>query len=128
MSQINPTLSANTGGASPGLISPFDISAFGTGAGQAGGAMVNRYQQLGLGSTGATPTSPGSFGTGSTAMQMDLGILPSLTGGIGGEFGAGEGQVQTQDLAQTLALAESNLRASAGNKGNVIGGINSLLG
>lgn len=116
-------------GGFPGLVSPFDVSALSTGQGASELAMGARYGQLGLGGTGATPTSPGSFGpTGSTAFQMDEGLAPSLTGGIPGEFAAGAGQVQTQDLGNTLRLALSNLETSAGNKGTTLTNASNLFG
>lgn len=119
--------SPGTGGAIPGLLSPFDLSSAASSLGQTIPSMANRYKQLGLGQIGATPTDPGSFGTGSTAMQMDIGALPSLTGGIPAEVEAGLGQVQTQDLAQSLALAHSNLAQGTSNKGGLLGGIDSLI-
>jgi hypothetical protein len=105
----------------PGVLSPFDISASATGLGQSELAMGNRYSQLGLGQTGATPTHPGSMGLGGTAEQMDLGAAPSLTGGIPNEFLAGLGQTQTSDLGASLATALSNLNATNTNKGNILG-------
>lgn len=116
-----------SGGGAPGLLSPFDISAFGTGLAGSEAAMGERYAQLGLGGTGATPTSPGSLGpAGTTAERMDLGLAPSLTGGIPAEFSAGLGQVQSQDLGQTLSLALNNLNTATSNKGNLLSGINTI--
>lgn len=85
-------------GGFPGMLSQFDVSAFNAGLPRAEATMANRYNQLGL--------------SGSTAEGMDLGVVPSLTGGIPSEFQAGSGQVQTQDLATTLQLALNNLTAS----------------
>lgn len=116
------------GGGFPGMLSPFDINAAQTGQQQAMANMTARYNQLGLGQQGATPTSPGSFGQGSTAMQMDLGQLPSITGGIPAQFQALLGQLQTEDLAQTSALAESNLNQSSSNKSSGLSGISSVAG
>jgi hypothetical protein len=110
----------------PGVLSPFDVAASQTGLGQAELAMGNRYSQLGLGQTGATPTDPGSMGLGGTAEQMDLGVAPSLTGGIPAEFLAGLGQVQAGDLGTSLALAQSNLTQSGTNKGNILGQIGKI--
>ena len=65
----------------PGSLSPFDTGIAQAGLGQSITAMENRYGQLGLGSQGATPTSPGGGLGLSTAALMDYGALPSLTGG-----------------------------------------------
>ena len=114
---------SGSGGGAPGVLSPFDIGAFAQGLGPAESAMRNRYAQLGLGQTGATPTDPGSMGSGSTAQQMDLGAAPSLTGGIPAEFQAGLGQVQSGDLSNSIALALSNLNTGSAAKGNLLGKI-----
>ena len=105
----------------PGVLSPFNLSTFETGAGQSELAMGNRYNQLGLGQTSATPTSAGSLGTGTTAEQMDLGTTPSLTGGIPTEFLAGLGQTQSGDLGQSLAAALSNLNTSNTKTSSLLG-------
>ena len=118
----------NAAGGFPGLLSQFDLSAAEQALAQSAGTIPARYQQLGLGQTGATPTDPGSFGAGGTAMQMDLGELPSLTGGLAGESQAALGQLQTEDIAQSLALGRSNLTQTAGNKGGLLTGVGSLIG
>lgn len=115
-------------GGVPGQLTPFDIGASTTGLGQSLEAMTNRYGQLGLGGNNATPTSPGSFGLGSTAMGMDLGALPSVTGGIPAEFTAEQGQAQTANLANSIQLALSNLKTGTSTKGSLLGEINNLLG
>lgn len=96
----------NASGGFPGLLSQFDTSAFGTGLGQSELAMGQRYNQLGM--------------TGSTPEAMDLGAAPSLTGGIPGEFAAGLGQTQTQDLGTTLQTALNNLQTAGGNKSTLL--------
>lgn len=96
----------NASGGFPGLISQFNLGAFGTGLGQSELAMGNRYNQLGM--------------SGSTPELMDLGAAPSLTGGIPGEFAAGLGQVQTQDLGTTLQTALNNLQTSGSNKSSLL--------
>lgn len=118
----------SSAGGFPGLISQFDTSAFSTGAAASDLATGARYGQLGLGQTGSTPTTPGNFGGGSTAMRMDLGLAPSLTGGIPSEFAAGAGEVQTQDLSTTLSQALNNLQTSAGNKGTLLTNAGNLFG
>jgi hypothetical protein len=132
-------------------------------------AMANRYQQLGLGGVGATPSGPtsgavkgvpgsgttpvnpgqfttgvaggggpggspfgGSGGPGSpglptggpTAFEMDIGVLPSETGGIPREFQAALGEAQFQDLGQTASAAAGSAQA----KGQTFSGIGSALG
>lgn len=107
------------GSGSPGFLSSFDRGAAQQALQGGTAAITNRYQQLGLGQTGATPSgpttgatpgipgsgttpvNPGNFGPGPTAMQMDLGQLPSLTGGLPEEIQAMLGQVQTQDMSET---------------------------
>lgn len=61
-------------------------------------ALANRYSQLGLGSTGATPTTPGGGLAQSTPALMDYGALPSYQGGVAGEGNAVLGQLQNQTL------------------------------
>jgi hypothetical protein len=74
--------------------------------GQSLGMMANRYSQLGLGTPGATPTSPGGGGP-TTPELMDLGALPSLTGGIPGQFAAVEGQLQNALPSTPLGKSSS---------------------
>lgn len=124
----------------PGFLSPFDTGAVNAALGEATQAMTNRYGQLGLGQTGAspsgpttgatpgipgsgtTPVNPGSMGAGSTAEQMDLGTAPSLTGGLPAEAQAALGQIQTQDLSQTSSSANSAIQG----KSQQVSGITSL--
>jgi hypothetical protein len=104
-------------------------------------AMANRYAQLGLGQTGATPSGPtsgavagvpgsgttpttgGSFGAGPTAFQMEEGALPGVTN-IPEEFKAALGEAQFQDLGQTASAAAGSAQA----KGQTFSGIGSALG
>lgn len=83
----------------PGNLTPFDTSVAQAGLGQSISAMENRYNQLGLGSQGATPTSPGGGRGLSTAALMDYGALPSLTGGEAQQFQALLGQLQNQAVS-----------------------------
>ena len=115
-----------TGTNAPGTVSPFDQQAVGNALNLNEQAMQNRYAQLGLSATGATPGSPGGpaggVGAGSgqapqsgagmpTAEQMDLGFLPSLAGGLPGEAEALMGQIQN-----------ANLQAAGGSGGGGKGG------
>jgi hypothetical protein len=97
----------------PGFISPFTSGAFGAGEGTSLGMMANRYNQLGM--------------TGSTPEAQDLGLAPSITGGIPAEFQAGQGQLQTQDLGQTSSSAQSALQSKQ-NQVGAIGQGAGLLG
>ena len=134
-------------GAAPGFTSPFDQSLVGGAANLGGEAMANRYAQLGLSGVGATPTSPGGLpggvGVGGganwasagganpgmpgsdmpTAEAMDLGMLPTLTGGIPGEAEATLGMIQNANLANTGGGG-----GSGGGKGGGAGGAASALG
>jgi hypothetical protein len=103
--------------------------------------MANRYAQLGLGQTGATPSGPtsgavpgipgsgttptigGARGTGPTALQMEEGALPGWTN-IPQEFQAALGEAQFQDLGQTASAAAGSAQA----KGQTFSGIGSLAG
>lgn len=90
----------------PGFVSPFDLGALAQGQGQSTAAMANRYSQLGLATPNATPTSPGGGGMG-TAEQQDLGIAPSLTGGIPAQYSALLGQAQTANLQNPGGVSTS---------------------
>lgn len=68
----------------PGFVDPFALGQVGLGAGQSVQAMQNRYNQLGMG--------------GSTPNQMDLGNLPSVSGGIEGQFRGLIGELQNAGL------------------------------
>jgi hypothetical protein len=83
----------------PGFVPPAAASAVGAGAGTSIEAMQNRYKQLGLADQGATPTSPGGTGP-TTAELMDIGALPSVTGGIPAEFQAVMGELQNASASQ----------------------------
>lgn len=66
-----------TGQDAPGTLSSFDRRAVGSAGGTSGRAMANRYAQLGLGATGATPSRIGKRG------QKIPGTPGSPAGGIG---------------------------------------------
>jgi hypothetical protein len=106
-------------GGAPGHLSPFDTSVANAAAGQSIQAMANRYNQLGLGGPGqggGTPTNAG------TAEAMDLGILPSYTGGIPAQFQALTGELQNNALATPGSAGKGTSPAS------LIGGAGSILG
>ena len=90
----------------PGFLPPTATAPANVGAGQAIGSMVNRYNQLGMG--------------GSTPEAQDIGLAPSITGGIPAEFQAVLGQLQNQALT-TSPIGSSQSPAS------LIGGAGSLL-
>lgn len=86
----------------PGFL-PSSVTGAATQAGASSeAAMANRYAQLGLGSTGATPTTPGGGLAQSTPALMDYGLLPSYTGGIANQQQAVLGQLQNQSLNSPL--------------------------
>lgn len=129
-----------TGSTAPGFVSPFDQQVVGQALNLNEQAMTNRYAQLGLSGQGATPTSPGgpaggigvsNIGKGliapggagtPTAEQMDLGLLPSLTGGLPGEAEAVLGEIQNANLSQP---SQSGGGKGGGGKGgaSAIGGL-----
>jgi hypothetical protein len=131
-----------TGTNAPGTISPFDQQAVGNALNLNEQAMTNRYAQLGLSGQGATPTSPGGpaggIGVGNigkgmiapggaetpTAEQQDLGLLPSLTGGLPGEAEATLGMIQNANLSQPQS-GGGGKGGGGGGKGG-IGAISSL--
>ena len=131
-----------TGTPGPGFVPGWIQNALGQATNLGEQAMTNRYAQLGLSGQGATPTSPGgpaggigvgNIGTGAlptnpattpTAEQVDLGMIPSLTGGIPGEAMATLGEIQTANLQQP-----SGSGASGGGKGGgAKGAIGPLIG
>ena len=134
---------------SPGFVSPFDMHAVNAGRGASLQAMTNRYAQLGLSGTGATPTNrggpAGGIGVGqiganitgpegpgvppvaageTTAEMMDLGQAPSLGGGIPAQFDALLGMIQTANLANA---SQSGGGGGGGKGGGGKGGMGSML-
>jgi hypothetical protein len=109
--------SSKTGGPGPGFVSPFDQQAVMNALNLGSDAMAHRYAQLGLSAQGASPTSPGGLAGGigvnapagtrpqqamePTAEQMDLGQIPTLTGGLPGEALATFGEIQNTNLQQS---------------------------
>jgi hypothetical protein len=132
-----------TGTNAPGTVSPFDQQAVGNALNLNEQAMTNRYAQLGLSGQSATPTSPGgpaggigvaNIGQGMlptsgaqtpTAEQQDLGMLPSLTGGLPGEAEATLGMIQNANLSQPQSSGGGGKGGGGGGKGG-IGAITSL--
>jgi hypothetical protein len=92
----------------PGFLPGSATAAIGPTMGQSMGAMVNRYNQLGMGN--------------STPEAMDLGFAPSVTGGIPGEFAAVGGQLQNAALQNTPLGANKSPGNIIGNVGNFLGG------
>jgi hypothetical protein len=134
----SPGLGASFGSAPgvPGFVDQFSTGLLGGAASQAGESLVNRYNQLGLSGNpqGGTPQSAAAGGTSlqsggqpSTALGMDLGQIPSLTGGLSGLFEAGLGQMQNASLNQPLNTTGKNTAAGAlsglGSLGGLLGGL-----
>ena len=136
----------------PGHVSPFDMHAVDAGQGASMQAMTNRYAQLGLSSTGATPHSPGGPAGGigvaniggnitgpegpgvppvtagePTAEQMDLGQIPSLVGGIPAQFEALMGMIQNANLANASMSGSGGGGGGKGGGGGGKGGMGSML-
>jgi len=140
---------SKAGGPGPGFVSPFDQQAVGQAAQLGAEVMTNRYAQLGLSGQGATPGTPGgpaggigvanigrgmlpgSFGPGggipseTTAEMMDLGQIPTLTGGIPGEAIATIGEIQNANLSnQSSGGGGGGGKGGGGGAGSAI----SMLG
>ena len=134
-----------TGTNAPGTVSPFDQQVVGQALNLNEQAMTNRYAQLGLSGQGATPTSPGgpaggigvqNIGRGMvannpaaepTAEQMDLGQIPTLTGGLPGEAEAAIGEIQNANLQAAGGSGGGGKGGGGGGKG-AMGAIEPLLG
>jgi hypothetical protein len=121
----------------PGFVDQFSTGLLGGAASQSGEALVNRYNQLGLSGNpqGGTPQSAAAGGTSlqsggqpSTALGMDLGQIPSLTGGLPGLFEAGLGQMQNASLNQPLNTTGKSTASSALSGLSGLGGLASGLG
>lgn len=85
----------------PGFVDPFTENLVGAGLGQSLTQMTNRYNQLGMG--------------GSTPEAMDLGQMPSVTGGMPQQFKALQGQLQNSSagIAQ-LGMGEQSIASQIG--------------
>jgi hypothetical protein len=121
----------------PGFVDQFSTGLLGGAASQSGQALVNRYNQLGLSGNpqGGTPQSAAAGGTSltsggqpSTALGMDLGQIPSLTGGLSGLFEAGLGEMQNASLNQPLNTTGKSGASSALGGLSGLGTLGSLLG
>jgi hypothetical protein len=93
-------------GGSVGQPDQFSLDALANATNNATQAMHNRYVQLGLGvPSGGSPQSAASsggnlsYGGPGTAEQMDIGSMPSLTGGIQGMSQATLGQMENNALS-----------------------------
>jgi hypothetical protein len=131
--------SSKTGGPAPGFVSPFDQQAVFNALNLGSDAMAHRYAQLGLSAQGATPTSPGgpAGGIGAnapagtmpqqamepTAEQMDLGQIPTLTGGLPGEALATLGEIQNANLSQSGGAGGGSGGGKGGGAGSAAGAI-----
>lgn len=97
----------------PGFLPAASTAGIAPAAGQSAEMMANRYNQLGLGGPGA---AGGTQTPGGTAEAMDLGGLPSVTGGIPAQFQAIAGQLQNQAVGQGPLGANKS-------PGNIIGNL-----
>jgi hypothetical protein len=110
----------------PGSVDPFTLGMLGQLAGQSSEAMTNRYKQLGLGVPSGSPQSAAASGTNlnragpGTSEQMDLGSIPSLTGGISGMETATTGLLQNLNMTGSPQQAGSK---SGGSKGGTLGSL-----
>lgn len=119
---LSGALGAGIGGpGQPGFLPGTVTGPVNAAATQGSEAMINRYAQLGLGGQGATPTSPGGDAGITTASLMDIGALPSYTGGIANEGNAVLGQLQKQALSSGTPLGKNSSPASLiGSIGRII--------
>jgi hypothetical protein len=92
-------------GPPPGTVDPFSLGVLQEQTALSEQAMNNRYNQLGLGTTTGNPIAAAASGTSltksgpSTAQRMDVGTLPSATGGIPGMSAATLGQMELNALS-----------------------------
>ena len=120
------------GNTAPGTVDTFSAGVLSQNTGSAIEAMQNRYSQLGLSGNpqGGTPQSAAASGTSlqsggapTTAEAMDIGTLPSLTGGIEGMAEATMGQMQNNALNKS-----SGGGGGKGGGGGGLGGLGSIAG
>jgi hypothetical protein len=114
------------GKGAPGTVDPFSQGLLQQNTGMAMTAMDNRYrQQLGLGIPGGHASQAAASGTSlpnvgmGTPEQMDLGMIPSLVGGIPAMSEATLGQMQTNALSSAAG-------GGGGKGGGGLGGLGSL--
>jgi hypothetical protein len=114
----------------PGFLDNFTMGLLGQGQAQSGQAMTNRYNQLGLSGNpqGGPPQAAAaagrnmtSGGAPTTALSMDLGQTPSLTGGLDQMFSALQGQLENSALNQPAPLNSNKSLGSLG--GGLLGGL-----
>lgn len=85
----------------PGFVDPFTTNILGQSEALNATTMTNRYNQLGMG--------------GSTPEQMDLGQMPSVTGGIPQQFAGLLGQLQSSSAGiSTLGTGEQSIANQIG--------------
>lgn len=85
----------------PGHVDSFTQGLIGQSLGQSLNTMTNRYNQLGMG--------------GSTPEAMDLGHMPSVSGGIPKQYGALTGQLQNSSAqAQAAGSGTASLASQIG--------------
>lgn len=113
----------------PGFISPFDMHAFGMAQQAMTEAMTNRYAQLGLGATGATPAGAA---TGITPIHAGANAGGGGFAGGGGSSGGGgaTGGWSVNPGSGTTPVNPGNMGAGStaeqmdlGNMPSLVGGI-----
>ena len=102
----------------PGFVPPSASAAIGPSLGVSEAAMANRYNQLGMGGPGAAGGTQTPMGT---PEAMDLGLQPSISGGIPGQFAAVAGQLQNQALTSSPLGQNKSPGNTVGNIGNFFG-------
>lgn len=119
---LGGALGAGIGGSGqPGFLPGTVTGPVNAAATQGQNAMINRYAQLGLGGQGATPTTPGGGLGTTTASLMDIGVLPSYTGGIANQGNAVLGELQNQSLSAGTPLGKNTSPASLiGSIGRIV--------
>lgn len=101
----------------PGFVPPAATAAIGQGAGQSIAAMANRYNQLGMGGPGMGGGTQTPMGT---PEAMDLGLAPSITGGIPAQFAAVGGQLQNQAVLSPALGKNTSPASILGNIGGFL--------
>ena len=121
MGSANDKLGTNFGQpGAPGFLPPAATAQLGPSLGRSVQDIMNMYNKLGMG-------GPGQAGGVQTAMgtpeQMDVGLAPSVSGGIPGQFAAIQGQLQDQVVGGTPLGSNTSPASIVSNIGGLLGNL-----